>query len=174
MKAQSQLHGGLARPLPPIGINRIVGFIETLASRYQGQAELAKIAHLPSLAVRDVLAVSEALHILEFAELQDGAIKLTAAGRIFAQGETEERKRLFREHLLRFLPFVAHIRHVLDERESHSAPRVRFKGELEDHLSVGDAEKTLQTIIRWGRYAEVFAYDDETQTFSANNSLHSQ
>jgi NitT/TauT family transport system ATP-binding protein len=48
------------------------------------------------------------LHILEFAELKGGSIKLTAAGRVFAQSETEERKRLFREHVLRFVPLVAH------------------------------------------------------------------
>ena len=170
-KVQGQVHGAPMRPLPALGINRITGFIEALASpQYQGQAELAKIAHLPSLAVRDVLAVAEALHILEFGELQEGSIKLTAAGRVFAQSQTEERKRLFREHLLRFVPFAAHICRVLEEREGHSAPRVRFKSELEDHLSVSDAEKTLQTLIRWGRYAEIFSYDDESRTFSLSQS----
>ena len=171
MQAQRQLHGGFGRPLPPLGINRIIGFIEALASPpYNGQADLAEIANLPSLAVKEVLAIGEALHILEFAELHDGSIKLTAAGRVFAQSDAEERKRLFREHLLRFVPFAAHIRRVLDERETHSAPRVRFKSELQDHLSAGDSERTLATIIRWGRYAEVFAYDDEARTFSLNHT----
>lgn len=171
MKAQRQLHGGFAQLLPAAGINRIAGLLEALAATpYHGQAELARIAHSPSLAAKDVLAVAEALHILEFAELKDGSIKLTAAGRVFAQSGMEERKRLFKEHFLKFVPFAAHIRHILDEREGHSAPRVRFKSELEDHLSRSDAERTLQTIIRWGRYAEVFAYDDETQNFSTNHT----
>jgi NitT/TauT family transport system ATP-binding protein len=166
-KGSGQLHGGFAQPLPSVGINRLIGFIETLASPpYQGQAELAKVAHLPSLAVKDVLAVAEALHILEFAELQEGSIKLTAAGRVLGQSGAEERKRLFGEHLLHFVPFAAHMRRVLEERESHAAPRVRFQCELEDHLSTDDAEKTLQTIIRWGRYAEIFDYDDESRTFT--------
>ncbi len=170
-KAQTEAHGGFVRPLPVLGISRIIGFIEALASpQYQGQAELAQIAHLPSLQVRDVLAVAEALHILEFAELQEGSIKLTAAGRVFAQSGTDERKRLFREHLLRFVPFAAHICRVLQEREGHTAPSVRFESELEDHLSADDAEKTLQTIIRWGRYAEAFSYDDDAQIFSVKQS----
>lgn len=170
-KTEGPLHAGFVRPLPTLGINRLIGFVEALASPpHHGQAELAKIAHLPSLQVRDVLAVAEALHILEFAELQEGSIKLTAAGRVFAQSDTEERKRLFREHLLRFVPFAAHICRVLQEREGHTAPMVRFKSELEDHLSAGDAEKTLETIIRWGRYAEVFDYDAETGNFSLTPS----
>ena len=30
-------------------------------------------------------------------------------------------------------------------------------------------EQTLRTIISWGRYAEVFAYDDHRQAFSLEN-----
>lgn len=71
---------------------------------------------------------------------------------------------------MRFVPFAAHIRNVLEERGNRSAPRAGFRSELEDHLSSQDAEKTLQTIIRWGRYAEVFDYDDDARVFSANPS----
>ena len=39
------------------------------------------------------------------------------------------------------------------------------KAELEDSLSADDAETTLRTIINWGRYAELFSYDDRTRTF---------
>jgi len=171
IKAQSQIHGGLVQPLPPVGPHLVSGVIEAVASPpYEGQAELASIARLPTLGAKDLFAVAEALHILGFAELKDGAIKLTAAGRVFAQSGIVERKRLFKEHLLRFVPFAAHIRHVLDEREGHSAPRVRFKSELEDHLSASDAEKTLRTVIGWGRFAEIFAYNDQTRMFSANHS----
>jgi NitT/TauT family transport system ATP-binding protein len=95
---------------------------------------------------------------------------LTAAGQLFAQSGTEERKRLFREHLIRFVPLAAHIRQVLDEREGHQAPRARFEFELQDHLNQGDADNTLQAIIEWGRYAELFSYDDRTRTFGLDPS----
>jgi NitT/TauT family transport system ATP-binding protein len=58
---------------------------------------------------------------------------------------------------------------VLDERPGHRAPRVRFEQELEDHLSDGAAEETIDTVIGWGRYAEIFAYDDEHEMFSLEN-----
>ncbi|HBZ72322.1 MAG TPA: nitrate ABC transporter ATP-binding protein [Deltaproteobacteria bacterium] len=169
--AQRQIHGGLVQPLPPVSINRIGGLIEALASApYRGRAELAKLARPLTLEVDDLFPTAEALHILEFAELKDGAIKLTAAGRAFSEAGTEGRKRLFREHLLRFVPLAAHIRRVLDERESHRAPRVRFESELEDHLTRGDAEKTLRAVIGWGRFAELFFYDDKKRSFSTDHS----
>ncbi|HTU45420.1 MAG TPA: nitrate/sulfonate/bicarbonate ABC transporter ATP-binding protein [Bryobacteraceae bacterium] len=170
--AESQIHCGLVQPLQPISHNRLSGFIESLASPpYQGSAQLARIGAALALDVGDLFPIAEALHILEFAELKEGAIKLTAAGRLFAQSGADERKRLFREHLLRFVPLAAHVRHVLDEREGHVAPRVRFESELEDHLNSSDAEKTLRAVIGWGRYAELFSYDDETRTFSVTGSV---
>ena len=169
--AQSKIHAGLVQHLPNVSINRMGGFIETLASpTYGGHAELAKVAEPLALKINDLFPVAAALHILEFAELKDGSIKLTAAGRVFAQSGTEDRKRLFKEHLLRFVPLAAHIRPVLDEREDHRAPRARFEFELQDHLSRSDAEKTLRTAISWGRYAELFTYDDRTWTFGLDHA----
>jgi NitT/TauT family transport system ATP-binding protein len=55
----------------------------------------------------------------------------------------------------------------LDERAEHSAPRLRFEMELEDHLSRAEAEKTLRSVIDWGRYAEIFGYDDRRKKFMA-------
>ena len=49
--------------------------------------------------------------------LNGSSIRLTAAGRVFAQNDSDERERLFLEHLIRFVPLVAHIRQVLDERD---------------------------------------------------------
>jgi len=96
---------------------------------------------------------------------------LTAAGRLFAEGGTEARKQLFSEHLLRFVPLVAHIHQVLDEREDHQAPRARFEFELQDHLPPPEAERTLRVAIDWGRYAELFTYDDRMRTFGLKRAM---
>jgi NitT/TauT family transport system ATP-binding protein len=122
-----------------------------------------------ALDINDIFPVAAALHILQFAELKEGAITLTASGRLFAESGTEERKRLFREHLLRFVPLAARIHQVLDEREDHEAPRARFEYELQDHLPPREAETTLRAAIDWGRYAELFTYDDRTRTFGLDH-----
>ncbi|HTY48856.1 MAG TPA: nitrate/sulfonate/bicarbonate ABC transporter ATP-binding protein [Steroidobacteraceae bacterium] len=152
--------------LPRGSINRMLGLVETLAAApYRGEAELASLAHRLALPDRQLFPPAAALHLLEFAALSSGHIRLTAAGRMLAQADTQERKRLFREHLPRFVPLVAHICRVLAGRPGHAAPRARFELELQDHLTTHDAEATLRTAIGWGRYAEVFTYDDRTRTF---------
>ncbi len=49
------------------------------------------------------------------------------------------------------------------------APKSRFLDELEDHMTTEDAEHTLRAVTAWGRFAELYAYDDDSQTFSLEN-----
>ncbi|MBS3648399.1 nitrate/sulfonate/bicarbonate ABC transporter ATP-binding protein [Pseudaminobacter sp. 19-2017] len=170
IRTQSELLTGFARPLPDVSTSRLIGFIEIMHSDHDGRAELADLAAPLGVGMKDLFAIAAALHMLEFAELEDGVIRLTAAGRAFADSDIDDRKRLFSEHLLRFVPLVAHIRQVLEEREDHTAPRERFELELEDHLSEADSESTLRAAIRWGRYAELFAYDDDTRSFEMEDA----
>ena len=104
--------------------------------------------------------------MLHFAVLEEGDIHLTEEGRRFVAADTEERKRLFAAALIAHVPLARMIRQVLDERWNHRASAVRFRDELEDHMSPDYAEDTLRTVIAWGRYAELFSYDEEAEQFS--------
>lgn len=153
--------------LPHISTNLMAGLIETLAAApYNGKADLPEIARSLHLEVDDLFPVAEVLQNLRFAELREGDILLTPAAKVFADYGTQERKMLFAEHLLRHVPLAAWIKKVLNERPGHRAPRVRFEQELEDFLSDSAAEETLDAVINWGRYAEIFSYNDQAETFS--------
>jgi len=161
---------GIGTTLTHVSTNLLSGLIEAVcAPPYNGQADLPQIALALRMEVDDLFPVAEALQMLRLAEIEGGDIRLTEAGREFSHGETDERKRLFARHFLTYVALAAHIRRVLDERASHKAPRSRFLDELEDYMSEEAAQQTLRTIISWGRYAEVFAYDDHEQAFSLEN-----
>jgi NitT/TauT family transport system ATP-binding protein len=150
--------------------NLLSGLMEAVAAApYNGRADLPVIASDLMMEIDELFPVVEALQLLKFAELEGGDIRLTEDGIKFANGEADERKRIFAKHLLAHVPLAAHLRRVLDERATHQAPRSRFLDELEDHMAPEAAEQTLRTIVSWGRYAEVFAYDDEHQSFSLEN-----
>ncbi len=166
--------GAAAKALPHhlshVSANTLAGFMEALAAApYNGKVDLPQIAGALQLEVDDLLPIAEGLQILGFAELAEGDITLTDAGRHFVDFDQEARKRLFAEQLRRYVPLAAHIRRVLDERPGHRAPRVRFETELEDQLSEEDATETLQTVISWGRFGELFSYDDQAEVFSLDN-----
>ena len=156
--------------LPRVSANLLAGLVETLAAApYNGRADLPVLADELHLEIDDLFPVSDALQLLRLAETEGGDIKLTDIGKQFAELGTDDRKRLFQRQLLSHVPLAAHIRDVLQGRANHTAPKSRFFDELEDHMSTEDAELTLRAVIGWGRYAEVFAYDDDSGTFSLEN-----
>ena len=146
------------------------GLIETLAGPpYNGHADLPVLAGQLQLEADEILHFGESLQLLRFAQLSEGDLVLTDAGKRFAHLETDDRKKLFAQHLIEYVPVMGLIKRVLDERPTHTAPAARFRNELEDYMSEQDADETVRTIVSWGRYAELFAYDEQSETFSLEN-----
>jgi NitT/TauT family transport system ATP-binding protein len=170
VKAERFPGTGIGTTLTHVSSTILTGLIETVNEPpYNGKADLPVIAEEQHLDADELFPAAEALQLLRFAEVEGGDVKLTEAGMEFARGDTDERKKLFARHLITYVPLAAHVRRVLDERASHSAPKSRFFDELEDYMAEEAAEQTLRTIISWGRYAEVFAYDDNRQAFTLEN-----
>ena len=158
---------GVGMVLNHVSSNLISGLIETLArAPYHGHADLPVLAESLQLDADELFHLGETLQLLRFAQLREGDLTLTEAGIRFANLETDARKKLFAEHLVSYVPLVGLIRRVLDERPLHTAPRARFRIELEDYMSEGAADETLRTIVSWARYAELFAYDEKSESFS--------
>lgn len=167
---QRPVGSGIDTILPRVSSNLISGLIETVAAPpFSGKADLPEIASELQLEIDDLFPVAETLQMLRLADLETGDLRLTPEAIQFADSTVDERKRLFARHLLAYVPLAAHIRRVLDERASHAAPKSRFLDELEDHMSPEAAEQSLRALVSWARYAEIFAYDDETGSFSLEN-----
>ena len=161
---------GIDSMLPRVSANLISGLIETVAGApYNGKADLPVIASSLQMEVDDLFPVAEALQMLRLAEMEGGDLHLTEIGKGYADAGLDDRKKLFQRQLLACIPLAVHIRRVLHERANHMAPRSRFLDELEDHMTAKVAEKTLSAVVAWGRFAEAFAYDDQTQMFSLEN-----
>jgi len=161
---------GIGMALPTVSTNTLAGMIEEVAAPpYEGKADLPALADSLQLEIDELFPVAETLQLLRFAELAEGDIKLTPAGKRFAEMDVDQRKKLFGDHLLSYVPLAQRIRRVLDERPSHHAPATRFREELEDYMSEDYAETTLKSVTTWGRYGEIFAYDESTQSFNLEN-----
>ena len=157
---------GFASPLHPVGTNIMAGLLETLISApYDGPGGFAALAAALQYEADELLPLGETLGLLGFAVLEEGDLIVTDIGRKFAEAETEDRKVIFAEQLRANVPLISAITTVIDQRSNHRASAVRFRDELEDHMSPEYAEETLRTVIAWGRYAELFEYDEEAQQF---------
>src|SRR5262249_36532978 len=162
--------GWTRRVLPGVWSNALPGLRERRPARpCEAKPDLPLLAQQLHMEVDDLFPIAEMLQLLRFAELFEGDIRLTDAGRRFAEAGTDERKALFAKHIVAYVPLAAHIKRVLDERPSHRAPMLRFKDELEDHMGETEADGTLRAVISLARYAELFAYDEPSSTFNLEN-----
>jgi NitT/TauT family transport system ATP-binding protein len=161
---------GVGMVLNHVSSNVLSGLIETLAGPpYNGHADLPVLAGQLQLEADEIFHLGESLQLLRFAQLSEGDLMLTDAGKRFAHLETDARKKMFAQHLVEYVPVMGLIKRVLDERPSHTAPAARFRNELEDYMSEDYADETLKTIVSWGRYGELFSYDEQSETFSLEN-----
>jgi NitT/TauT family transport system ATP-binding protein len=156
--------------LPDADISELTGLMEAMDElERKGGIDLPELADWVSLNIDDLFPLTEVLEILDFAKVSEGDIELTPTGQLFANADILERKKIFASHLLKYVPLAGHIRRVLDERRDHRASINRFLTELEDFLMEQEAERVLRVAIEWGRYAEIFAYNDQTGILSLEN-----
>ena len=156
--------------LPRVEVDSMTGLMEALVSEeFKRDSELSTLSEELYLDLDDLMPVIECLDILRFAYLQHGKIALTDEGKLFAEADILQRKKIFATQLTSYVPLVGHILRVLRGRPGHTVSGQRFLIELQDDLSEDAAQDVLKAVIEWGRYAELYAYYDNTDTFSFEN-----
>ncbi len=98
--------------------------------------------------------------------VEEGDVEITPAGRAFAAGDIQARKKLFREAALANVPLLRQIRHTLASKADRALPDEFFLDLLDEHFSDEEARRQLDIAIQWGRYAELFEYDSATGRLS--------
>ena len=165
--AEAAPDAGLGLVLADVSTNLLAGVMGAVAADpFNGEADLPQLSETLQMEVDELFPITETLQLFGFAEVAKGDIRITDAGRRFVDSDVDTRKRMFAEHLRAHVPIALLIRRVLDERPTHRAPYRRFAEELEDFMSEEFADETLSAVITWGRYAELFAYDEQAQAFS--------
>lgn len=155
--------------LPQVPISEMIGFIETLASYDQKAVDLPELTEELHYEVDELFPIIEALEILHFAHVSGGDIELTLLGRQLAEANILERKKIFARHLIDYVPLASRIRLELNENPNHEISEEHFLDSLKNYLSEQAANEVLTTVIDWGRYAEIFAYDYNSGILSLEN-----
>lgn len=149
-------------PVPEARTGSLTGLLELLDD-LEVKTDLYRLGEALSLDVEDLLPTVEAIELLGFATVQEGDIELTEDGRLFARASLLERKGLFRDQALERVAVLSHILKVLKQKSNGKMPREFFLELFERFYGAEVAERQLDTLIDWGRYAEVFAYDTESR-----------
>lgn len=156
--------------LPEASVAEVTGLLEILnESEHEGKMDLPDVAETLMLNIDDLFPLTELLEILRFAKVSKGDISITDEGKAFVDADILERKKIFSIHLKKYVPLARYIYDQLIRHPRHRALEENFLSLLEDYLSEDEAERVLSTVIEWGRYAELFAYDYNSGVLSLEN-----
>jgi NitT/TauT family transport system ATP-binding protein len=149
--------------LPRATTSEIAGLLEYLDAR-GGTDDIFDLAAETGHEFGAMIAITRAAEILELVDTPKQDVVLTAEGRRFVQASTEERKAIWREHLLELKLFqdVA----ALLRREGGEVGADLVREMIILALPRENYEEMFQTMVRWARFGNLFAYDDDTDRLS--------
>jgi NitT/TauT family transport system ATP-binding protein len=140
-------------------VDDLTGFVQYL-SVTGGRANVHELSRDLQMRSDDVLALVEATDLLGLADVNERVVFLTDDGRRFAEVDLDEEKAIFRRAILEHVAIVRHIVRELEDAPRHVIEVEGILDDLEDAFSGEEARRQFETAVDWGRYAELFTYDD--------------
>lgn len=150
--------------LPHMQIGSLNGLAELVQER-GGREDIYELGRELQMEVDDLLPLVEAAELLGLARVTAGDIELTESGRRLAEGSIQEDKAIFRGLIQSRVDLVRRILEGLMADPSHRLRWDELHEELQRFFSPDEAQRQLETAIDWGRYAELFSYDEDSGTF---------
>jgi NitT/TauT family transport system ATP-binding protein len=148
--------------LPHARVGGISGLLE-IVHELGGREDLPKLADRLRLEVDDLLPTVDAAVMLGFAKVEQGDVQITPEGTEFATAGVDRSKELFGEHMLKYVPFVNTVVETLRQKKNGKVDKDFFIDVLDEHFTEAEAERQFQTLIYWGRYAQLFEYDADEE-----------
>ena len=148
--------------LPPVEVNRLFGFLEAVVSD-GGRVDIFALTQQMREEFGSVIAVAKALEILELVVTPEHEVVITPLGREMIDADPERRKEIFRHQIQRLALF-----RLLKDKltESETVTEDDFKREIHAQFPYENADKMIDTIVDWGRYAEIFDFDANLKVFT--------
>jgi NitT/TauT family transport system ATP-binding protein len=154
--------------LPEIGISQILGLVELLAGK-GGREDIYKLAGELSMELGETLTVIRAAEMLNLVHTPGGDVVVEPFGNQVVDASITDRKDLIRDKLIE-IPLFKMVKEYLSREEGKEVSREEVLEKLAELLPNEDAESSFGTVVSWGRYAELFGYNDDTQTFYLSSS----
>ncbi len=150
--------------LPEASTSEIVGLLEFLDAR-GGRGDVFRIAADTNREFGRVITVVKAAEILDFVDTPREAVILTETGRRFVRAAPEARKAVWREQILK-LKIFRDVRDLIEKQERREVDALLVEEMLILRAPYENYEKIFDTLVRWGRFGNLFAYDEGSEKLS--------
>jgi NitT/TauT family transport system ATP-binding protein len=154
---------GRTRSLPDVNVTNLAGLLEALAEKPGDRADIYQLVEELKVDSDHLLLLTEAAELLGFATVAQGDINLTSLGQTFVDASILARKEIFATRIRR-LPMFRWLQNMLEKADKHELEWDVIQSALELEFLPEEAEKQVEVVVNWGRYAELLSYDDGKAT----------
>ena len=155
-------------PLPSATVSEIVGLLEYLDAR-GGREDLFRISTDTNRPFGHVITVVKAAEMLDLVDTPKRAVTLEPMGYQFVRAAAEKRQDIWREQLLKNFLF-SRVHDRLRQAPEKGLDRDDILDIFVTHLPQENHEEMFDTFVGWGRYGELFAYDEDAERLSIAES----
>ena len=148
--------------LPQATTSEIVGLLEYLDA-HGGTDDIFDLAAETDHEFGHMMAIVKAAEMLDFVDTPKQGVVLTPEGRKFVKASPEARKAIWRALLLK-LRFFQDVYELLRREESVNGDIVREM--IIMAMPREDYERLFDTMVRWARFGNLFAYEEDADRLS--------
>ncbi len=144
-------------PLPHVWVGEMEGLLDILLDA-GGEMELFALDRITEYDFGKTIAVVKGAELLDFVDTPKQRVLLTDLGRRYVTTEPRGRRPILKRQLLALGTFCAVVKFLA---ETPDTPRrgEEVRDMLATHLPADDIPALLETVVNWGRNAELFEYD---------------
>jgi NitT/TauT family transport system ATP-binding protein len=145
-------------PLPEVSVSEVMGLLEVLDDRH-GRENVFRLADDLGREFGALLSVVKAAELIDLVDTPKQDVVLTDVGRAVVRAKIEDRKKIFRDHVLQ-LKVVADVYEQIQRAGGKlDADVVMTTAAM--RLPYEDPERLLKTLVGWARTADLFDFDPE-------------
>jgi NitT/TauT family transport system ATP-binding protein len=146
-------------PIPKANITKVLGLMEMLDLK-AGRQDIYDLCAELNHEFGDFLEVVKSAELMGFVTTPGSDVEMTPLGRTLLAARANERKPLLRAQLLK-IGLFHHFVNLLGALESRSVTKEIMVDEIILRLPNQRPAATFDTLINWGRYAELFGYNKD-------------
>jgi NitT/TauT family transport system ATP-binding protein len=166
--AAAVTRAGRIEALPHTDTSDVIGLLEYLDAK-GGMDDIFDVAAATGHEFGHIMVITKAAEILNFVDTPKQDIVLTVDGRRFVRAEAQERKAIWRTQLLK-LRLFQDVHTMLEQRPDHGAGGDLVREMVILALPRENYEEVFDTLVRWARFGNLFAYEDDADWLSLQES----
>jgi len=147
--------------LPDVQISEVIGLLESIHSE-EGMADIFDLAHNIGKDFGQTLYLVKAAELLNLVDTPKQTVILTESGRRLVEGDVNVRKGML-HHIFGSLRIVQQVIELLKQSETLRLPVEIIEQTVATWIPNENPKNVVSVLISWGRFSEVFGYNDDAK-----------